>query len=139
MDVTNSFKHSKLALSFAVDKIKDALDIEDQNLRLILDLCGDIVVPALTIVDNSGVKRIISQSGFSFYQVIGSNNNLYSCFLKELYCNCLNFQNNVILKQAHFICKHLLAINISNALNKTVNVPESRTVIVNHLKSQCNN
>ena len=119
----------KNALENAIDQISASKQLSDQTINILIQLFGDMTVSAFSILDNEGVTKFCSPSNSSVYQVIGSNENIYTCLKEESYCNCLSFQNNNILKGSHFLCKHLLAVLVSSALGTAKIVPSTEQTI----------
>ena len=105
-----------MAFKNVVDEIHSSRQLSDLSINILIQFFGEMAVSALSILDNKGVTQCFSPSNYSLYQVIGSNENIYTCLKDEFYCNCLSFQNNVIMKGSHFLCKHLLAVFVSSAL-----------------------
>ena len=110
-------------------RIKQCKELSEPNLNVIINIFGDLTVPAMSIIDNNGVKKLVSLSGKSLFQVTGSNNNEYTCFMDELYCSCFSFQNKVIIKGSHVICKHLLAVYVGSALDNVEEISKSDACI----------
>ncbi|XP_052103349.1 zinc finger SWIM domain-containing protein 7-like isoform X4 [Mytilus californianus] len=84
------------------------------------------LLPALDLVDHRNVSHMTSPSGRSVYQVIGSSGTPYTCFTTSLYCSCPAFRYSVLMKDDHLMCKHVLAIKLSEAmkLTKTLEVTD---------------
>ena len=118
-----------VALGEVFQDIRKSKELSDLSLKVIINICGDLSVSALAIIDNKGITRVSSPSGRSVFQVTGSNNNIYTCLKDELYCNCMSFENSVILRRSHAFCKHLLAVHIASALGKSEDVSESDTYV----------
>ena len=122
----NSKEYVQFAMDEVFQKIRLSKELSDSSLKVIINICGDLTVPALSIVDNEkSIKRVSSPSGRSVFQVTGSNDNVYTCLKDEIYCNCISFQNSVIMKASHVFCKHLLAVNIASALGNVEQLSES--------------
>ncbi|KAK7088542.1 zinc finger SWIM domain-containing protein 7-like [Littorina saxatilis] len=74
---------------------------------------------ALELVDKAAVTQVVSASGRSVYQVIGSSGTPYTCFKTSHYCSCPAFTYSVLHKEDHMMCKHHLAVELSNMTGKT--------------------
>ena len=122
----------KEALYSALEQIRVAGEVTETPLNIILQTCGEITVPALAIIDSKGVRKIVAPNGKKLYQVVGSSDNVYTCFKDELYCNCPSFQNMIVMKRSHFICKHLLAVMVASAL-KSYEMIQKDSSFVNKL------
>ena len=127
--VSSSQPYAITVLKDVCQRIKLSMELTEPSLNIIINVFGDLTVPAMSIIDNKGVKKLVSSSGKSVFQVTGSSNNEYTCFLNELYCSCISFQNNVIMKGSHVICKHLLAVIIASALENVVEISKSEACI----------
>jgi len=110
------------ALQNVLREIQTSNNLCDAALGKILNLCGGMTIPALSIMDKKLVHKFTCLDGRSVYQVEGANGNIYICLKDELYCNCLSYKNSVILKQTNFICKHLLAVLLASALRTHVEI-----------------
>ncbi|KAJ6657342.1 hypothetical protein lerEdw1_002709 [Lerista edwardsae] len=77
---------------------------------------GASAVPALDLVDCQAVTRIVSPSGRTVYQVLGSSRKLYQCYSSCHFCSCPSFAFSVLRKGDSVVCKHLLAIYLSQAM-----------------------
>lgn len=71
---------------------------------------------ALQLVDKLAVTRIESPSGRQLYQVIGASGTVYNCFQDLKFCACPAYNFSVLRKEDHLICKHVLAIHLSEAM-----------------------
>ncbi|XP_076473091.1 zinc finger SWIM domain-containing protein 7-like isoform X2 [Babylonia areolata] len=74
------------------------------------------VLSALELVDKSAVSQLVSPSGRSVYQVIGSSGTPYTCLKTSHYCSCPAFTFSVLHKEDHMMCKHHLAVQIYGLL-----------------------
>lgn len=85
-------------------------------------------VSALELVDSGSVSHMLSPSGRSVYQVIGSSGTPYTCFSTSNYCSCPAFTFSVLHKENHIMCKHRLAVKISDITGKTkvVNISDQQ-------------
>uniref|UniRef100_A0A8C4NJQ0 Zinc finger SWIM-type containing 7 n=1 Tax=Eptatretus burgeri TaxID=7764 RepID=A0A8C4NJQ0_EPTBU len=59
---------------------------------------GAPTLPALDLVDNRSVSRLLSPSGRYAYQVLGSSGTVYTCSANSLYCSCPAFLYSVVRK-----------------------------------------
>ncbi|XP_041377369.1 zinc finger SWIM domain-containing protein 7-like isoform X2 [Gigantopelta aegis] len=84
------------------------------------------LLPALDLTDNKAVTMVISPSGRKLYQVMGSSGKPYTCFLNSRYCSCPAYRYSVLLKEDHILCKHVLALRLSDAmgLTRTTNISD---------------
>ncbi|XP_041377363.1 zinc finger SWIM domain-containing protein 7-like isoform X1 [Gigantopelta aegis] len=98
------------------------------------------LLPALDLTDNKAVTMVISPSGRKLYQVMGSSGKPYTCFLNSRYCSCPAYRYSVLLKEDHilvnngsptcihiiYLCKHVLALRLSDAmgLTRTTNISD---------------
>ncbi|KAM3854884.1 zinc finger SWIM domain-containing protein 7 isoform 1-T1 [Vipera latastei] len=77
---------------------------------------GTSVVPALDLVDRQSVTRLVSPSGRTVYQVVGSSGKLYTCYGSCHFCSCPAFAFSVLRKGDNLVCKHILAVYLSRAI-----------------------
>ncbi|NXN08981.1 ZSWM7 protein, partial [Indicator maculatus] len=77
---------------------------------------GPSAVPALDLVDQRSVSRVLAPSGRSAYQVLGSSGKLYTCYSSCHFCTCPAFGFTVLQKSESLLCKHILAVYLSQAL-----------------------
>ena len=130
-DINN---HLFAALQHVIDNIKKSKDVSESDLTSLLWLCTDDVVPALSICDAKCTTKNVAPSGREVYHVVGSRGNKYTCLKDEFFCNCKSFTNFVIIKGNKFICKHVLAVLISDALGECDVVLRREDVLVSFLK-----
>ncbi|XP_074930162.1 zinc finger SWIM domain-containing protein 7 isoform X2 [Chelonoidis abingdonii] len=76
---------------------------------------GSSAVAALDLVDQHSVTRIVSPSGRAVYQVLGSSGKLYTCYASCHFCTCPAFAFSVLRKNDSLMCKHILAMYLSQA------------------------
>uniref|UniRef100_A0A452FWC7 Zinc finger SWIM-type containing 7 n=1 Tax=Capra hircus TaxID=9925 RepID=A0A452FWC7_CAPHI len=74
---------------------------------------GSSAVQALDLVDRQSVTLISSPSGRRVYQVLGSSGRTYTCLASCHYCSCPAFAFSVLRKGDSLLCKHLLAVYLS--------------------------
>lgn len=76
------------------------------------------LLPALDLVDHHKVTRLTSPSGRTVCQVIGSSGTPYTCLTSTNYCDCPAYQFSVLKNEDQLMCKHLLAVHLSIAMEK---------------------
>uniref|UniRef100_K7FEJ5 Zinc finger SWIM-type containing 7 n=1 Tax=Pelodiscus sinensis TaxID=13735 RepID=K7FEJ5_PELSI len=76
---------------------------------------GSSAVAALDLVDQHSVSRVVSPSGRAVYQVLGSSGKVYTCYAACHFCTCPAFAFSVLRKNDSLLCKHLLAVYLSQA------------------------
>uniref|UniRef100_A0A8C2V2G3 Zinc finger SWIM-type containing 7 n=1 Tax=Chinchilla lanigera TaxID=34839 RepID=A0A8C2V2G3_CHILA len=77
---------------------------------------GSSAVQALDLVDRQSVTLISSPSGRRVYQVLGSSGKTYTCLASCHYCSCPAFAFSVLRKSDSLLCKHLLAVYLSQVM-----------------------
>ncbi|KAH0504110.1 Zinc finger SWIM domain-containing protein 7 [Microtus ochrogaster] len=77
---------------------------------------GSSAIQALDLVDRESVTLISSPSGRRVYQVVGSSGKTYTCLASCHYCSCPAFAFSVLRKSDSLLCKHLLAIYLSQVM-----------------------
>ncbi|KAG6927116.1 zinc finger SWIM-type containing 7 [Chelydra serpentina] len=58
---------------------------------------------------------MVSPSGRAVYQVLGSSGKPYTCYVSCHFCTCPAFAFAVLRKNDSLVCKHILAIYLSQA------------------------
>ncbi|EFB15145.1 hypothetical protein PANDA_009722, partial [Ailuropoda melanoleuca] len=74
---------------------------------------GSSAIQALDLVDRQSITLISSPSGRRVYQVLGSSGRTYLCLASCHYCSCPAFAFSVLRKNDSLLCKHLLAVYLS--------------------------
>ncbi|KAF0872589.1 ZSWM7 protein, partial [Crocuta crocuta] len=74
---------------------------------------GPSAIQALDLVDRQSITLISSPSGRRAYQVLGSSGKTYTCLASCHYCSCPAFAFSVLRKSDSLLCKHLLAVYLS--------------------------
>ncbi|CAH1802235.1 unnamed protein product [Owenia fusiformis] len=77
------------------------------------------LLPALDLVERRCVTMVTSPSGRCVYQVVGSSGTPYTCLLSCDYCGCPAYKFSVIKRGDHIMCKHILAVHLSDAMGLT--------------------
>ncbi|XP_077775910.1 zinc finger SWIM domain-containing protein 7 isoform X1 [Podarcis muralis] len=106
----------------------DLQAISSNNPCLLKFIFGASAVPALDLVDRQSVTRITSPSGRRVYQVVGSSGKHYTCYASCHFCSCPAFMFSVLRKGDSLVCKHLLAVYLSQALGscQELTVPDKQ-------------
>ncbi|XP_067165931.1 zinc finger SWIM domain-containing protein 7 isoform X1 [Apteryx mantelli] len=68
------------------------------NVTVLKFIFGPSAVPALDLVDQRSVTRVVSPSGRTAYQVLGSSGKLYTCYSSCHFCTCPAFGFTVLQK-----------------------------------------
>ncbi|XP_064620320.1 zinc finger SWIM domain-containing protein 7-like [Lineus longissimus] len=74
------------------------------------------LLPALDLVDNKCVTHISSPNGRTVYQVIGSSGTPYTLCETVNFCCCPAYRYAVLKREDQMMCKHFLAMKLSEAL-----------------------
>ncbi|XP_078539719.1 zinc finger SWIM domain-containing protein 7 isoform X2 [Lissotriton helveticus] len=90
--------------------------IPDELLLALKFVFGSSALYALDLVDQHSVTRVTSPSGRMVFQVLGSSGKLYTCYSSCHYCSCPSFAFSVLKRNDSLLCKHVLAIYLSQAL-----------------------
>ena len=90
--------------------------INSDDLLALNNLCGQMVLQALDLVDKSSIKLSSCPSGRKVYEVLGSSKSTYVCLTTSNFCSCLSFQYSVLMRGDSLMCKHLLAVHIADAV-----------------------
>ncbi|EDM04700.1 rCG32834 [Rattus norvegicus] len=103
-------------LSEIAAAVRDSARIPDELLLSLKFVFGSSAIQALDLVDRESVTLISSPSGRRVYQVLGSSGTTYTCLASCHYCSCPAFSFSVLRKSDSLLCKHLLAIYLSQLL-----------------------
>ncbi|XP_057573063.1 zinc finger SWIM domain-containing protein 7 isoform X2 [Hippopotamus amphibius kiboko] len=93
--------------------VRDGAPIPDEHLLSLQFVFGSSAVQALDLVDRQAITSISSPSGRHVYQVLGSSGKTYTCLASCHYCSCPAFAFSVLRKSDSLLCKHLLAVYLS--------------------------
>ncbi|XP_078669842.1 zinc finger SWIM domain-containing protein 7-like [Branchiostoma floridae x Branchiostoma belcheri] len=104
--------------------------LSDDLLSALQDVFGTSLLSALDIVDRKGVTHVSSPSGRHLYLVVGSSGRLYTCLPSGLYCPCTYFTYAALMKWEALVCKHVLAVQLSQAMEacQELNVSDEELV-----------
>ncbi|XP_066877869.1 zinc finger SWIM domain-containing protein 7 isoform X1 [Kogia breviceps] len=90
--------------------------LPDEHLLSLKFVFGSSAVQALDLVDRQSVTLMSSPSGRRVYQVRGSSGRTYVCLASCHYCSCPAFAFSVLRKSDSLLCKHLLAVYLSQVM-----------------------
>ncbi|XP_069883753.1 zinc finger SWIM domain-containing protein 7 [Dipodomys merriami] len=90
--------------------------VPDEHLLSLKFIFGSSAIQALDLVDRQSVTLISSPSGRCVYQVLGSSGKTYTCLASCHYCSCPAFAFSVLRKSDSLLCKHLLAVYLSQVM-----------------------
>uniref|UniRef100_A0A8C6ZL55 Zinc finger SWIM-type containing 7 n=1 Tax=Nothoprocta perdicaria TaxID=30464 RepID=A0A8C6ZL55_NOTPE len=99
-------------------------------------LFGPCALPALDLVDQRSVTRVVSPSGRTAYQVLGSSGKLYTCYSSCHFCTCPAFDFTVLQKNESLLCKHILAVYLSQAMGACQELSVSEEQLTNILLAE---
>ncbi|XP_063306117.1 zinc finger SWIM domain-containing protein 7 isoform X2 [Pelobates fuscus] len=85
------------------------------NVTKLKFIFGPTALQALDLVDQRSVTRVTSPSGRTTFQVTGSSGKMYTCYSFCHYCSCPAFSFSVLRKNESLLCKHILAVYLSQA------------------------
>nr|XP_025719726.1 zinc finger SWIM domain-containing protein 7 [Callorhinus ursinus] len=100
-------------LSEMAAAVQENARIPDEHLSALKFIFGSSAIQALDLVDRQSVTLISSPSGRRVYQVLGSSGKTYTCLASCHYCSCPAFAFSVLRKSDSLLCKHLLAVYLS--------------------------
>ncbi|KAI8739984.1 zinc finger SWIM domain-containing protein 7-like [Biomphalaria glabrata] len=92
--------------------------LSDDLLSALNCLFHGTLLSALELVDKSSVTKMTSPSGRTVFQVIGASGAPYLCLPNLNYCSCPAYNFSVLKKEEHLMCKHVLAMRLSQAMNR---------------------
>lgn len=90
--------------------------IPDDLLIALRFVFGSCALQALDLVDQRSVTCVSSPSGRQAFQVLGASGRLYTCFTSCHYCPCPAFAYTVLRRNESLLCKHILAVYLSQAI-----------------------
>ncbi|KAH9525789.1 Zinc finger SWIM domain-containing protein 7 [Bulinus truncatus] len=98
--------------------------ISDDLLSALNSVFHGPLLSALDLIDKASVTKIISPSGRILFQVLGTSGAPYICFANNNYCSCPAYNFSVLKREEHLMCKHVLAMKLSQAMgvSKILNV-----------------
>ncbi|KAM8797283.1 zinc finger SWIM domain-containing protein 7 [Eudromia elegans] len=112
------------------------LTVPDELLLGLKFIFGPCALPALDLVDQRSVTRVVSPSGRTAYQVLGSSGKLYTCYSSCHFCTCPAFDFSVLQKNESLLCKHILAVYLSQALGACQELTVSEEQLTNILLAE---
>uniref|UniRef100_A0A3Q3FMM7 Zinc finger, SWIM-type containing 7 n=1 Tax=Labrus bergylta TaxID=56723 RepID=A0A3Q3FMM7_9LABR len=93
-----------------------SLSLTSVRLKFVFGPCA---LQALDLVDQRSVTCVSSPSGREAFQVIGGSGRCYTCFSSCHYCPCPAFAYTVLRRNEGPLCKHILAVYLSQAMGVT--------------------
>ncbi|NP_001232339.1 zinc finger SWIM domain-containing protein 7 [Taeniopygia guttata] len=115
---------------------QETSQVPDELLLGLKFIFGPAAVPALDLVDQHSVTRLRSPSGRILYQVLGSSGKLYTCYSSCHFCTCPAFEFSVLQKSESLLCKHILAVYLSQALGACQELAVSEEQLTNILLAE---
>jgi len=106
---------SKDLLSEIYSKIKDKGIIDEEFVNFIESIFPDKSPNILKVIKRGITKYTFKPSGKIVWTAMGQNNE-YLIYPK-VYCGCIDFYKNVVIKRIRGFCKHIIAQVICEALN----------------------
>lgn len=103
-------------LSEVAAAVRECARIPDEHLLSLKFVFGSSAIQALDLVDRQSVTLISSPSGRRVYQVLGSSGKTYICLASCHFCSCPAFAFSVLRKSDSLLCKHLLAVYLSQVM-----------------------
>lgn len=106
---------SGAASSAVATESNHAIEWSDSWLAL-YHLCPEALSGAADILDNKSVTRVVArESGREFFVVDGNGRNkAHTCI--PGFCTCMSYCLNVVTKPDALVCKHELAVLLSDSL-----------------------
>ncbi|CAN2387849.1 zinc finger, partial [Pristimantis euphronides] len=95
---------------------QETSQVSDEHLQGLKFIFGPSAIYALDLVDQRFVRHVTSPSGRSTFQVTGSSGKVYTCYKACHYCSCPAFSFSVLRRNDSLMCKHILAVYLSQAL-----------------------
>uniref|UniRef100_A0A3B4GQD6 Zinc finger, SWIM-type containing 7 n=1 Tax=Pundamilia nyererei TaxID=303518 RepID=A0A3B4GQD6_9CICH len=95
------------------------MEVRCSSLLQLKFVFGSCALQALDLVDQHSVTCLTAPSGRKAFQVTGGSGRLYTCFLSCHYCPCPAFAYSVLRRNDGLVCKHILAVYLSQAMAAT--------------------
>ncbi|XP_066057851.1 zinc finger SWIM domain-containing protein 7 [Chamaea fasciata] len=115
---------------------QETSQVPDDLLLGLKFIFGPSAVPALDLVDQRSVTRVRAPSGRTLYQVLGSSGKLYTCYSSCHFCTCPAFGFSVLQKSESLLCKHILAVYLSQAMGACQELAVSEEQLTNILLAE---
>ncbi|NXU09966.1 ZSWM7 protein, partial [Pardalotus punctatus] len=77
-----------------------------------------------------------SNSSSPLFQVLGSSGKLYTCYSSCHFCTCPAFGFSVLQKNESLLCKHILAVYLSQAMGACQELSVSEEQLTNILLAE---
>ncbi|XP_029467132.1 zinc finger SWIM domain-containing protein 7 [Rhinatrema bivittatum] len=106
---------------------QESSQITDELLLGLKFVFGASALHALDLVDQQSVTQVSCPSGRTLFQVLGSSGKLYICYASCHYCSCPAFAFSVLRKNDNLLCKHILAVYLSQAMKACQELTISNT------------
>lgn len=109
--------------------------VTDEVLSALSSVLQAPLLPALDLVDSHSVTLMECPAGRKLYQVVGSSGTPYTCFTSSSYCSCPAYRFSVLTKEEHAMCKHVLAVKISDVMEVTKRLEISNQELAEMIKN----
>lgn len=103
------------AYNLFLNKLKDVGDLTEELIGELRELFPDKIEKTLEILEKGIIQYDFKPSKRRIWAAVGSKNNLHLVY-PGLYCDCIDFYKNVVIKKKNILCKHILAQLISQSL-----------------------
>ncbi len=90
--------------------------ISDDLMAALHFLFHQTLPQALDLVDRKHVSHCVCPSGRELYRVQGSGQRTYTCLVSSNYCSCPSFVYTVLVREDSLMCKHMLAMQLAQAM-----------------------
>ncbi|MHA1526661.1 MAG: hypothetical protein ACTSQD_06485 [Promethearchaeota archaeon] len=107
---------SKDLLSEIYSKIKDKGLIDEDFINYIESIFPDKSPNILKVIKRGITKHTFKPSGKIVWTAMGQKKKIYLLYPK-VYCGCIDFYKNVVIKRFRGFCKHIIAQVICEALD----------------------
>ncbi|KAI8373825.1 hypothetical protein BD560DRAFT_433937 [Blakeslea trispora] len=126
---------SKAIVNKVLRQITESKELSQEITLALHAVFRDTLFEALHISESKSVAKVRSDSGRVMFRVSDLclrpehreeseevEEDTHTCLLFPNYCSCEIFLKGVIIESNLVMCRHLLAVAISNALNMTENI-----------------
>ena len=102
-------------LKSILGKIKEKGELNEELIEELRTIFPDKIEKTIEILNKGIIQYKFIPSGRKVWVAIGSKN-IPHLIYPDLYCDCIDFYKNVVIKKKSDLCKHILAHRIALSL-----------------------
>lgn len=113
-------------IDFIFRQLKEEGTLTKKTTLTLYSIFDKTLLESLQLTEGKQVTKVQSDSGRIIYRVSNecilqqddtSQKTINTCMTKPRYCNCDKFIQDIILKNEMIMCRHILAVELSECLN----------------------